>query len=274
MVTMTAALRLGFSSCPNDTFAFHALVHGLVAFDVPLVPVIEDIEALNERALASEARRLPLTKLSVGALPVAAGRYAVMRAGAALGRGCGPLVVASREASLASLSGRRVAIPGVHTTAWLLMRAFAPAVEPVAMRFDRIMPAVERGEVDAGLVIHEGRFTYAARGLVALADLGELWEAQTGLPLPLGVIAADRALAPAVVARFEDALSSSVAAAMREPSSSRGWIREHAQELDDDVVARHIALYVNDFTVDLGGEGRAAIDELLARAGSSVSPWR
>jgi len=271
------ALRLGFSSCPNDTFAFHALVHGLVPFAEALAPVIEDIEALNERALARDAaRRLPLTKLSVGVLPAAASRYAVMRAGAALGRGCGPLVVtrSDRGCSLGELAGQRVAIPGVHTTAWMLLRAFAPAVEPVAMRFDRIMGAVEAGEVAAGLVIHEGRFTYAARELVSIADLGVLWEADTGLPLPLGVIAADRSLDARLVARFEDALSDSVALARRDPAPSRAWIREHAQELDDDVTARHIALYVNDFTVDLGSEGRRAIDELLARAGGSPSPWR
>ncbi len=268
-------MRLGFSSCPNDTFAFHALVHGRVPYDGVLEPVIEDIEALNLRALSDDATvRLPLTKLSVGVLPAAAGRYVVMRAGAALGRGCGPLVVAKTEGVLADLAGRRVAIPGVHTTAWLLLRAFAPQVEPVAMRFDRIMDAVEHGDVAAGLVIHEGRFTYGARGLVCLADLGVLWESDTGMPLPLGVIAADRGLDPALVERFEDALSASVAAAMRDPEPSRLWIREHAQELADDVIAQHIALYVNDFTVDLGGEGRRAIDELLARAGGSLSPWR
>lgn len=265
-------MRLGFSSCPNDTFAFHALVHGLVPYDAPLEPVIEDIEALNLRALSEDP--LPLTKLSVGVLPAASSRYAVMRSGAALGRGCGPLVVAKTQGSLEALAGRRVAIPGVHTTAWLLLRAFAPAVEPVPMRFDRIMDAVERGDVAAGLVIHEGRFTYGARGLVCLADLGVLWESDTGMPLPLGVIAADRSLDPALVVRFEDALSDSVALALRDPSPSRAWIREHAQELADDVIAQHIALYVNDFTVDLGGEGRRAIDELLARAGGSPSPWR
>lgn len=269
-------LRVGFSSCPNDTFAFHALVHGLVPF-TDVAVVMEDIEALNERALSDDdARRLPFTKLSVGVLPIAASRYTVIRAGAALGRGCGPLVVtrSDRACSLESLAGQRVAIPGVHTTAWMLLRAFAPKVEPVAMRFDRIMGAVEAGDVAAGLVIHEGRFTYAARGLVSIADLGVLWEHDTGMPLPLGVIAADRDLDPALVARFEDALSQSVALALGDPSGSVAYVREHAQELDDDVIARHIALYVNDFTVDLGGEGRRAIDELLARAGGSLSPWR
>jgi len=272
-------LRVGFSSCPNDTFVFHGLVHGQVPGAEPIVPVIEDIEALNERACSTDATvRLPVTKLSVGALPVTALRYAVLGAGAALGRGCGPLVV-RRGAdtglrALADLQGERVAIPGVHTTAWMLLRAFAPQVEPVAMRFDRIMPAVVAGDVAAGLVIHEGRFTHERAGLVAIADLGVLWEDQTGLPLPLGVIAADRELPRARVERFDAALAGSVALARAAPSRPRAWIRRHAQELDDDVIDRHIALYVNDFSVRLGPEGRHAIDELLRRSGGSPSPWR
>ncbi|HET6585266.1 MAG TPA: MqnA/MqnD/SBP family protein, partial [Nannocystaceae bacterium] len=160
------------------------------------------------------------------------------------------------------------------TTAWMLLEVFAPRIEPIAMRFDHIFGAVERGEVAAGLVIHEGRFTYEARGLVGIADLGELWESKTGLPVPLGVIAADRGLDPGLVGRFEDALSESVALARARPTLAREWVREHAQELDDDVVEQHIALYVNDFTVDLGEDGRHAIDELLARSGGSPSPWR
>lgn len=274
-----SGLRVGFSSCPNDTFAFHGLVHALVPGAEAIDPVIEDIEALNERACSQDpAVRLPVTKLSVGALPAAATRYAVLGAGAALGRGCGPLVVRRRADAtlrgLADLAGRRVAIPGVHTTAWMLLKAFAPAVDPVPMRFDRIMAAVGSGDVVAGLVIHEGRFTYARAGLEALADLGVLWEHETGLPLPLGVIAADRELPRARVERFDAALAGSVALARTAPSRSRAWVRSHAQELDDDVIDRHIALYVNDFSVRLGAAGRAAIDELLARAGGSPSPWR
>ena len=259
------ALRLGFSSCPNDTFMFHALVHGLVP-DAPAVEVVmEDIEALNRRALEPGGDALPLTKLSVGAWARVRERYTVLDAGAALGRGCGPLVVAREAARLEGLGGRRIAVPGLGTTAYALLRMFGPAHEPVPMRFDEVMPAVERGDVDAGLIIHESRFTYPEHGLVQVADLGEVWEADTGLPLPLGVIVADRELDPAVRDAFEAALSNSVRRAWDHPEAARAYIDAHAQEMDRDVCDQHIALYVNAFSATLGDEGRAAIDTFVAR---------
>lgn len=273
---MRPAMRLGFSSCPNDTFMFDALVHGRIDGAPVVEPVIEDIEALNDRACGSDdAARLDVTKLSVGALPDAIDRYVVLATGAALGRGVGPLVVRRRDRDdmreLRALSGRRVAVPGLRTTAWRLLQAFAPEVEPIPMRFDRVMPAVEGGEVDAGLVIHEGRFTYAAHGLHCIADLGELWEADTRLPVPLGVITARRGLEQ--LTAIEQAIGASVDAAFADPSRSRPWVKSLAQELADDVIDRHIALYVNASSRGLREEDRAAIETLLVRCGCRASPW-
>jgi 1,4-dihydroxy-6-naphthoate synthase len=271
-------IETGFSSCPNDTFMFHGLISGDVAVPgLRFEPRIADIEALNLQALGPAP--LPVTKLSANALAHLCERYTVLDAGAALGRGCGPLVVRRAEdpglIGLSDLRGRSVAIPGHYTTAHLLLRTFyaeAVGAEPLdvrVMRFEQIMPAVAEGRVDAGLIIHESRFTYAEHGLVELADLGQLWERATGLPIPLGMICAARSLAPATIDAIEAGLRDSVALAFAEPERSRGWIREHAQELDDEVCRRHIALYVNEFSRSLGGEGRAAIDELLARGRAS-----
>lgn len=279
-------IQVGFSSCPNDTFMFHGLMSGQVEVPgVQLRPAIADIEALNLRALGhTPARPLPVTKLSTNALAHLCEDYTVLSAGAALGRGCGPLVVRRRDDAqldeLAALSGHTIAIPGEFTTAHLLLRSFVGALSVRIMRFDQIMPAVADGRVDAGLIIHESRFTYPEHGLVELADLGVLWEQATGLPIPLGVICAQRRLGPAMIDTLEQGLRRSIELAMAEPDRSRAWIREHAQELDDEVCRKHIELYVNSFSVELGSEGRAAIDELLARGRASgflpagPTPWR
>jgi len=267
-VTSPHLLTFGFSPCPNDTFAFWAAVHGIVRVgDVALEPVLADIETLNQRAVAGQDA-LPVTKLSLPALARVADRYAVLPAGAALGFGCGPLLVCRADSRLATgdLAGARVAIPGRFTTAFLLLSSLAPAPrECVEMPFDRVMPAVAAGECDAGLVIHEGRFTFAAHGLRELADLGVLWERETGGPLPLGVIAARRDLPAPLVHDLGVLLRRSVQAARRAPEGPRAFVRAHAQELADEVCDRHIALYVNDFSEDLGTQGRRAIETLLAR---------
>lgn len=281
------SLPLGFSSCPNDTFMFDALVHGRVPVaDLRVTVEMDDIEVLNRRAVGLDSRPpLPVTKVSVAALGRLTRDYAVLDAGAALGRGCGPLVLRrgddTRFASLADLAGAVVAIPGEATTANLLLRLFGPAVERVTLRFDEIMPAVARGEVDAGLVIHESRFTYADHGLATIADLGELWEQDTGLPLPLGVIVARRELPPATVDAIEQGLRRSVQAAWAEPELSWPYVRAHAQEMDEDVCRRHIGLYVNELSAGLGQEGRRAIEELVARMravgvmdADAPGPWR
>lgn len=250
---------------------FHGLVHERVSIDGVRFDVqMDDIEGLNRRALGeTSAPRLTVSKVSASALAFLLDDYAVLGSGAALGRGVGPLVV-TREGrgfgSLADLSGKRIGVPGLRTTAYLLLSLFAPTdLEIVPMRFEQIMPRVAAGELDAGLIIHESRFTYAEHGLVSLADVGELWENDTGLPLPLGLIVARRELGPTRVADLERALAESVRYAHAHPNESAEYIRTHAQEMDPAVCKQHIALYVNDYSIDLGDEGRRAVETLLAR---------
>jgi 1,4-dihydroxy-6-naphthoate synthase len=250
---------------------FHALVHGQVR--VPHVTFnvyMDDIEALNRRALGeASAPSLPVTKISASALAFVADDYAVLRAGAALGRGVGPLVVAHPERgprSLSELAGKHIAVPGLRTTAYLLLSLFAPqGVRVSAMRFDQIMPRVAAGEFDAGLIIHESRFTYEREGLVAIADVGALWESATELPLPLGVIVAKRDLGQATLLELERGIADSVRYAQANPEESRAYVRAHAQEMDEEVCARHIALYVNQYSIEMGDQGAQAIETLLAR---------
>lgn len=262
-------IRFGFSPCPNDTFMFHALANGLVATPgFHFKPQLMDIEELNRRALASDP--LELTKLSLGAYSRVRDRYRMLSVGAALGRGCGPLVVCADERSdlqgLTDLTGDRVAIPGRLTTANLLLRLYGPpGWRPVEMRFDRIAAAVSTGQVDAGLLIHEGRFSYREAGLRCLADLGEVWEQDRGLPLPLGIIAARRNLGEPTCRIIETALRASLQHARQDPDAPQAYVTEHAQELSAEICARHIALYVNDYSYDLGEEGRLAIEEILRR---------
>ncbi|MCB2189523.1 MAG: 1,4-dihydroxy-6-naphthoate synthase [Deltaproteobacteria bacterium] len=256
-------IPFGFSPCPNDTFAFHALVHGL-APGVAVTPHLADVEELNRLALTGE---LPLTKLSFHALARVRDRYRLLNAGAALGRGCGPLVVARPGFDPRDLGRVTVAAPGRLTTAHLLLALYLgrpPLVEP--MLFSRVMERVAAGDFAAGLIIHEGRFTYPSHGLTEVVDLGRWWEEATGLPIPLGAIAARRDLGEPRIARLEEALAASVAHAFAHPGDSRDYVAAHAQEMDPTVQESHIALYVNHYTLDLGAEGRAAVDELFRRA--------
>lgn len=240
----TAGHRIdfGFSSCPNDTFAFHALVHGLVPGPA-VMPFIDDVEALNARAELGGAE---VTKISIAAYPRIRDRYALLRAGGAAGFGVGPIVVARQQREV----GGRVAIPGERTTAALLLRLLG-RFETVAMRFDRIEGAIERGEVDCGVLIHEGRFTYESRGLTLLADLGAVWEQRMQSPLPLAAIAVRRDLAPAIGHEIDAGLRASVEYALAHPDASQAYVARHAQEMARDVVQRHINLYVNRYTVEL-----------------------
>ena len=257
-------VSFAFSPCPNDTFAFDALVHGRIAAPFTAVPALHDIEELN--ALARDGR-YELTKLSIGALAGVRDRYKLLRSGGALGHGCGPLVVARERASLSDAALGRIAIPGRDTTAYLLLRLATPALgEVVEVRYDEILDAVATGSVDAGLIIHESRFTYAAHGLVEVADLGVWWERETGLPVPLAGICARTDLDDELRAGAEDALRRSVEHAFAHPNDSLEYVRAHSQELSDEVCRQHIELYVNEFTRDLGDDGMAAIDALLARA--------
>ncbi len=243
-------------------------MHGLVPAPFEVEPVLLDIEELNRRAASAE---LELTKLSFGAVAAAGDRYRLLRSGAALGRGVGPLVVAREVASLEDAAAGRVAVPGRETTAFLLLRLAAPALgDVVELRYDRILDAVVSGEVDAGLIIHESRFTYAEHGLVSVADLGEWWEGETGLPVPLAGIFARNDLEPEVADAAEAAIRASVEYAFANPEASLDYVRSLSQEMSDEVCAAHIALYVNEHSVDIGEEGLTAIDRLLGRAAATA----
>jgi len=258
-------LTFGYSPCPNDTFAFHALAHGLVDAPFRVRPVLLDIEELNRRA---HDGAFDLTKLSVGAFAGVGDRYRLLRSGAALGEGVGPLVVTRTPMSLADAVRGRVAIPGRETTAYRLLRLAAPALRDVVeMRYDRILRAVADGEVDAGLIIHESRFTYQDHGLAKAADLGDWWRQETGLPVPLAGICARNDLDDATVAAAERAIRASVQYAFDHPEASRGYVQANAQEMSDDVQARHIALYVNAFSLDVGDAGLRAIARLVGAGG-------
>lgn len=255
-------LTFGYSPCPNDTFAFHALSHGVLELPFRIEPVLLDIEELNRRA---HAGAFDLTKLSVGAFAGVGDRYRMLRSGAALGHGVGPLVVARTPAALAEAVRGRIAIPGRETTAVRLLRLAAPALgEVVEMRYDGILRAVAEGLVDAGLIIHESRFTYADHGLVKVADLGEWWEGETGLPVPLAGICARSDLDAATATTVERAIRDSVQYAFDHPEASRAYVRAHSQELSDEVCDAHIRLYVNRLSLDVGDEGVRAIARLVA----------
>jgi 5,8-dihydroxy-2-naphthoate synthase len=255
-----APLNFAFSSCPNDTFAFHALVHGLVP-GPRVVPHIDDVEALNARAERGDAE---VTKVSIAAYERIRERYVLLRAGGAAGFGVGPILVARTNREV----GGRVAIPGERTTAALLLHLLG-GFERVPMRFDHIEEAVLRGEVDCGVLIHEGRFTYQRKGLTLVADLGALWEERMHCPLPLAAIAMRRDLAPLRGRELDQALRSSVEHAFAHPDASRDYVASHAQEMDRDVVAQHIALYVNGYTIALD---ESAVQKLLDWAQERAGP--
>lgn len=254
-------LKLYISPCPNDTFMFHALVHGLIpceglSFDVEY----HDIEQLNRRALSAEA---DISKISCAVLPAIADTYALLDSGAALGRGNGPLLIRRKdfEGELHS-----VAVPGEYTTANALVKTLFPSIEQrTPMLFSDIAEAVERGDFDAGVLIHEGRFVYQRRNLALVADLGEEWERRTGLPLPLGGIVVRRELGDDVRERVERVLRRSIEYAFAHPRQSREYVKAHAREIEDDVIDKHIDLFVNEFSLWLGDEGRKAITRLTER---------
>jgi len=260
-------LTLGYSPCPNDTYIFHALTHGLVdTGDISVAERLEDVETLNRLALDGV---LDLTKISYHAFMHVRERYCLLRSGGALGRGCGPLVVSKSKTDMASLKGRRIAVPGRYTTAQLLLTLYGEGYEDVVpMRFDRVMDSVLDGETDAGLVIHEGRFTFGEKGLHMVTDLGEWWESHTGLPIPLGGILARRDLGRDVVERADSCIRASIEYATENPGAARDYIKAHSQELEDGVIDSHISLYVNEFSLDIGKEGEAAVRKLVEMAES------
>ncbi|MFF7312816.1 MqnA/MqnD/SBP family protein [Streptomyces sp. NPDC008137] len=260
-------LQIAYSPCPNDTFVFDALAHARVPGAPSLDVTFADIDVTNGMA---ERGEFDVLKVSYAVLPYVLDEYALLPCGGALGRGCGPLVL-TREADV-DLTGRTVAMPSEKSTAYLLFRLWAADTladgvgEIVVMPFHEIMPAVRDGKVDAGLVIHEARFTYGGYGLHKLADMGEHWEHTTGLPIPLGAIIAKRSLGEQKLRLLADSIRTSVRAAWDDPEVSRPYVMEHAQEMDPAVADQHIGLYVNEFTAGLGEDGYAAVRGLLTRA--------
>ncbi|MFI2714915.1 1,4-dihydroxy-6-naphthoate synthase [Streptomyces collinus] len=260
-------LQIAYSPCPNDTFVFDALAHDRVPGAPALDVTFADIDVTNGMA---ERGEFDVLKVSYAVLPYVLDDYALLPCGGALGRGCGPLVL-MREADT-DLVGRTVAVPSEKSTAYLLFRLWAADTvadgvgEIVVMPFHEIMPAVRDGRVDAGLVIHEARFTYRNYGLHKLADMGEHWENTTGLPIPLGAIIAKRSLGEQKLRLLADSIRTSVRAAWDDPEVSRPYVMEHAQEMDPAVADQHIGLYVNEFTAGLGEDGYAAVRGLLTRA--------
>ncbi len=258
------SLRLGLSPCPNDTYIFHALLHGLVPAPAALIPHMADVEELNTLARQGQ---LEVTKLSLGVVAEIMDDYALLSSGAALGWGCGPLVVARKELSPEEWKNATVAVPGLLTTANLLLTLHGGFQGPRReMLFSDVMPAVARGEADMGLVIHEGRFTYEKLGLTKVLDLGQWWESEFHLPLPLGAIAVRRDVPLALARRIQGAITGSLAHANAHPEASREYVRAHAQEMADSVTQAHIKTFVTNFSLDLGAEGRAAIEHLVDRS--------
>lgn len=258
-------LSLGYSPCPNDTFIFYALVHGKIPCPgIAFEERLEDVETLNRLALEG---LLDLTKISYHAYGHLRDQYALLHSGGALGRGCGPLVIAPQEMAMDDLRGQTIAVPGRLTTANLLLQLHCHGHENLLiLPFEQIMPAVQQKRVAAGVIIHESRFTYQQYGLHPVLDLGQWWEEDTGHPIPLGGILAKRSLGKEVIEGIDCALKASIEFAYANPDQPGGYIRQHAQELDEEVVRSHIGLYVNDFSLDLGNEGIAAINCLFTRA--------
>ena len=260
-------LSLGFSPCPNDTYIFDAMVHGKVDTEgLEFEVFMEDVETLNRRAMLGE---MDVTKLSYHAYAFLLDKYVLLDAGSALGKNCGPLLIARQPMTDEAVEKALIAIPGKFTTAnFLLNLAFPNAKKKIETVFSEIENAVLDGKVEAGLIIHENRFTYEQKGLRKVIDLGELWEESTGMPIPLGGIVARRSLPRELLHKLNRTMQRSVQYAFENPAASKDFVCANAQEMDETVTNSHIQLYVNEFTKNLGGEGRTAIGRLfdVARA--------
>ncbi len=255
-------LSLGFSPCPNDTFIFDAMLHGRIDTEgLDFEVFMEDVEALNRRAFAGE---IAVTKLSYHAFAHLTHRYALLHSGSALGNNCGPLLVARAPMTDQEINAAAIAIPGKMTTANLLLSlAYPQALDKRETLFSDIEDAVLDGKVDAGLIIHENRFTYAQKGLVKLIDLGEYWETTTGLPIPLGGIVVRRDIPEEIQQKINRVLRRSVEYAFAHPAAVMPFVRAHAQSMEDAVMQAHIDLYVTNYTVDLGEKGRDAVQQMF-----------
>ena len=259
-------LTLGYSPCPNDTFIFYALVHGKInTGDLQFREILEDVESLN---IMARKAALDITKVSFHALGYLREDYCLLRAGVALGKGCGPLVVARTDCTMQNLRGLKIAIPGSLTTAFLLLQLYCPDFRNniKVLPFNQIIDAVKTGAADAGLIIHESRFTYQKAGLKKIIDLGEWWEETTGLPIPLGGIIARRDLGPEIIKKINKYLRDSIEYALSNSHEPQAYIKQHSQELDDKVIEKHIELYVNNYSLDIGEDGLHAAEELFRQA--------
>lgn len=259
-------LELGISPCPNDTWIFYALANKKIDLPFDITMYMADVEDLNIRARKGD---IAVTKLSVAAMTDCLDDYILLRTGGALGRGCGPIIVTKKDACFQSAreADKKVAIPGKLTTANMLLSLNNSLKgERVEMLFDDVMPAVQAGSVDAGVVIHEGRFTYEKFGLKKVLDLGQWWENTTNLPLPLGAIAVRRDLGMDVARQLEKSIRASLAYVQQNPDEATAYIKEHAQEMDDNVIKEHIATFVNEFSMELGADGEYAIQLMLEKA--------
>lgn len=258
---MKHKLTLGFSPCPNDTFIFDAIVNKRIEVgDFELEVVLADVEELNRMAADG---KLDVTKISYNAFAYVHYQYQLLNGGSALGNNCGPLLIAKDKLTESELKQASIAIPGERTTANFLMSFAYPEVKnKKPLLFSEIESAVANGDVDAGVIIHENRFTYQEKGLVKIADLGEVWERKTGFPIPLGGIAIHRRVRPDYRRKFDRLLKKSVQYAFDHPDASKEYVTCHAQEMDEAVMRSHIDLYVNDHSLDLGEKGKAAIQKM------------
>ena len=257
----TEKVRIGHSPDSDDAFMFYALAKGLIPTgDFEIVHVIEDIETLNKRALKAE---LEVTAISVHAYAYVAQDYALMPCGASIGDNYGPLIVANEP--IKSLTGKRIAIPGEMTTAYLTMKLFHADVETETYRFDKIIEAVQQGKVDAGLIIHEGQLTYSREGLHKIVDLGEWWYKETGLPLPLGANVIRRNLGHEKIRQITSLLKQSIEYSLKHRELGLEYAMTYARDMETDLADKFVGMYVNDYTLDYGENGRKAVTELLTR---------
>ena len=258
-------LTLGFSTCPNDTFIFDAMVHGRIDTEgIEFELMMTDVEELNRYAFAAE---IDITKISYHAYTYIADSYALLNSGSALGFKNGPLLISKYKVYPDEISNLKIAIPGKYTTANLLLGiAYPDHKNKKEYLFSDIEDAVLSGEMDAGLIIHENRFTYQQKGLKKVADLGEFWETKTGLAIPLGGIVVNRKLPTAIQQKIDRIMKRSVEFAFENPKASYPFVKNHAQAMDETVMESHIKLYVNEFTRELGSEGRKAVETLYREA--------
>jgi 1,4-dihydroxy-6-naphthoate synthase len=259
-------LSIGFSPCPNDTFIFDALIHNKIDTEgISFNVVMEDVEALNNRAFESE---LDISKLSFATFARVTENYVLLDAGAALGNGVGPLLISQNKVGPENINEQTlIAIPGRFTTAnFLLCMAFPVALNKKEMLFNEIETAVLKGSAEAGLIIHENRFTYQAKGLHKIIDLGEFWEHQTHLPIPLGGIVVRRNLPLTIQKKINRLIRKSVEYAFSNPDSCKTFVKENAQEMEEEVIQKHINLYVNNYALNLGETGRKAVQVFFDKA--------